>query len=50
MGAAMARNLLKAGFKVYADRASASRLNASLTYGRSSAYDGPELTATILSL
>ena len=40
----------KAGFKVYADRASASRLNAPLTHGRSSVYDGPELTATILSL
>jgi len=41
---------LRAGFKVYADRASASRLNASLTYGRSSVYDGPELTTAILSL
>ena len=47
---AHAAGKLKAGFKVYADRASASRLNASLTYGRSSVYDGPELTATILSL
>jgi hypothetical protein len=47
---AHAAQKLKAGFKVYADRASASRLNASLTYGRSSVYDGPELTATILSL
>jgi hypothetical protein len=41
---------LKAGFKVYADRASASRLNASLTYGRGSSYEGPELIAPILSL
>ena len=47
---AHAAGKLKAGFKVYADRASASRLNASLTYGRSSVYDGPELTAAILSL
>ena len=47
---AHAAGKLKAGFKVYADRASASRLNASLTYGRSSVYDGPELTVTILSL
>ena len=47
---AHAAGKLKAGFKVYADRASASRLNASLTYGRSSVYDGPELTATILFL
>jgi len=48
-GAHAARKL-QAGFKVYADRASASRLNASLTYGRSSVYEGPELTATILLL
>jgi hypothetical protein len=41
---------LKAGFKVYADRHSASRLNAALSYGRSSTYEGPELTAQILSL
>ncbi len=41
---------LKAGFKVYPDRHSASRLNAALSYGRSSTYDGPELTAQILSL
>jgi hypothetical protein len=41
---------LKAGFKVYADRHSASRLNAALSYGRGSTYDGPELTAKILSL
>jgi hypothetical protein len=41
---------LRAGFKTYADQASASRLNAALAYGRSSAYDGPELTAGILSL
>ena len=34
---------LKAGFKVYADRHSASRLNVALSYGRSSTYDGPEL-------
>jgi hypothetical protein len=47
---AHAAGKLKAGFKVYADRASASRLNASLTYGRSSASDGPELISTILSL
>jgi hypothetical protein len=47
---AHAAGKLKAGFKVYADQASASRLNASLTYGRSSVYDGPELTAAILSL
>jgi hypothetical protein len=47
---AHAAGKLKAGFKVYADRASASRLNAWLTYGRSSVYDGPELTAAILSL
>ena len=47
---AQAAEKLRAGFKVYADRASALRLNASLTYGRSSVYDGPELTATILSL
>jgi hypothetical protein len=47
---AQAAGKLKAGFKVYADRASASRLNALLTYGRSSVYDGPELTARILSL
>jgi len=47
---AHAAGKLKARFKVYADRASALRLNASLTYGRSSVYDGPELTATILSL
>lgn len=47
---AHAAGKLRAGFKVYADQASASRLNASLTYGRSSVYDGPELTATILSL
>ena len=47
---AHAAGKLKAGFKVYADRTSASRLNASLTYGRSSVYEGPELTATILSL
>jgi hypothetical protein len=47
---AHAAGKLIAGFKVYADRASASRLNASLTYGRSSVYDGPETTAAILSL
>lgn len=47
---ANAAGKLRAGFKVYADRASAARLNAWLTYGRSSIYDGPELTATILSL
>ena len=47
---AHAAGKLKAGFKVYADRTCASRLNASLTYGRSSVYEGPELTATILSL
>jgi hypothetical protein len=47
---AQAAGKLRAGFKVYADRASALRLNASLTYGRSPVYDGPELTATILSL
>jgi len=47
---AHAAGKLRAGFKVYADRACASRLNASLTYGRSSVHEGPELTATILSL
>jgi hypothetical protein len=47
---AHAAGKFKAGFKVYADRTSASRLNASLTYGRSSVYQGSELTATILSL
>ena len=47
---AHAAGKLRAGFKVYADRASASRLNASLTYGHSSVYDGPELTTAILSL
>jgi hypothetical protein len=47
---AHAAGKLRAGFKVYADRASASRLNTSLTYGRSSVYDGPELTTAILSL
>jgi hypothetical protein len=41
---------LSAGFKTYADQASASRLNAALTYGRSAVYDGPELTAGILTL
>lgn len=40
----------KAGFKMYADRASASRLNAALTYGRSPAQSGSEFTVEILSL
>jgi hypothetical protein len=47
---ARAAEKLKAGFKVYADHASASRLNASLSYGRGSSYEGPELLAPILSL
>ncbi len=47
---AHAAGKLKAGFKIYAERASTSRLNAALTYGRSAAYDDPELTASILSL
>jgi len=41
---------VKAGFTVYADSASAARLNAALTYGGSSPQNGPELTAAILSL
>ena len=45
-----AASKLKAGFKVYADSRSAARLNAALTYGRATIYDGPELTAEILSL
>jgi hypothetical protein len=40
----------KAGFKIYAHSASASRTNAALTYGRSAVCGGPELTAVILSL
>lgn len=40
---------LRAGFKTYADRVTASRLNAALTYGHGSPFD-PELMAGILSL
>jgi hypothetical protein len=40
---------LNAGFKTYADRATAARLNAALTYGGSAVHDG-ELTVEILSL
>jgi len=46
----LAAGKLKAGFKVYADRASALRLNALLTYGRGSSYEGPELITPILAL
>jgi hypothetical protein len=47
---AHAAGKVKAGFTVYADSASAARLNAALTYGGSAPQDGPELTAAILSL
>jgi hypothetical protein len=40
----------KAGFKIYADSAFASRLNTALTYGHSAVCEGRELTAVILSL
>lgn len=38
------------GFKLYADGASATRLNARLTQGRAPVPDGPALTDAILSL
>jgi hypothetical protein len=40
----------RAGFKLYADGASAARLNARLTHGRGPVPDGPGLTDAILSL
>jgi hypothetical protein len=39
-----------AGFKMYAASADASRLNGSMSYGRSTIHEGRELTAAILSL
>jgi hypothetical protein len=41
---------LAAGFKVYADSLNAMRLNAALSKGRSTISEGPELTASILTL
>ena len=38
------------GFKLYADGASATRLNARLTQGRAPVPDGPGLTDAILFL
>ncbi len=40
----------RVGFKLYADGASAARLNARLTLGRAAVPDGPGLTDAILSL
>jgi hypothetical protein len=39
-----------AGFKMYAASADASRLNGSMSYGRSTIHEGRELTTSILSL
>ncbi|HEX9012984.1 MAG TPA: hypothetical protein VF813_05690, partial [Anaerolineaceae bacterium] len=41
---------LRAGFKTYADRAHASRLNAAVAHRGGAIDDGPEITAGILSL
>lgn len=40
----------KAGFKMYAASADASRLNGSMSYGGSTIHEGRELTTSILSL